>query len=105
VITNESTIGASAFYRCTGLTSIVVFDGVTSIQGVAFSGCSSLRSVVIPDSVTSIGGWAFKDCTNLTNIQFNGTTEQWRKISFDSTWNLHTNNYKITCTNGNIYKN
>ena len=52
-------IGSSAFYGCTGLTSITIPNSVTSIGNDAFSGCGGLTSVTIPNSVTSIGGGAF----------------------------------------------
>ena len=57
-----------AFYNCSGLTSVVVGDLVTSIGDSAFNGCRSLTSVEIPDSVTSIGEWAFYDCDSLTSV-------------------------------------
>ena len=57
-----------AFYNCSGLTSVTIGDGVTSIGYVAFRGCSGLTSVTIPDSVTSIGGSAFYDCDGLTSV-------------------------------------
>ena len=37
-----------AFYSCTGLTSITIPSGVTSIGAGAFSGCSSLESMTLP---------------------------------------------------------
>ncbi|MGN1315965.1 MAG: leucine-rich repeat protein [Acutalibacteraceae bacterium] len=61
-------IGRSAFYDCTSLTSITIPDSVTSIGGSAFRGCKNLTSVTIPDSVTSIGDDAFMRCENLTSI-------------------------------------
>ena len=48
-----------AFYNCSGLTSVTIGNGVTSIGNYAFSGCSGLTSVTIPDRVTSIGNYAF----------------------------------------------
>ena len=62
------TIPYRAFYNCTGLTSVTIPDGVTSIGAGAFWGCSGLTSVTIPDSVTSIGGGAFAGCTSLITV-------------------------------------
>ena len=63
-----TSIGGSAFYYCTGLTSVTIPNSVTSIGGSAFSGCSGLTSVTIPNSVTSIGDGAFGGCSGLTSV-------------------------------------
>ena len=57
-----------AFEYCSGLTSITIGNGVTSIGVGAFYNCSGLTSVTIPNSVTSIGGSAFSGCSGLTSI-------------------------------------
>ena len=54
-----TTIDWSAFYNCTGLTSITIPNSVTEIGVGAFEGCSGLTSVTIGNSVTSIGSAAF----------------------------------------------
>lgn len=68
-----TSIGNSAFYGCSSLTSINIPDGVTSIGGYAFYGCSSLTSVNIPDGVNSIGYSAFRGCSLLKNIYLYNT--------------------------------
>ena len=70
IIPNSVTsIGASAFSGCTGLTSVTIPNSVTNIGAGAFYYCSGLTSVTIPNSVTRIGDRAFFDCTGLTAIQ------------------------------------
>ena len=63
-----TSIGASAFKGCDGLTSVVIGSGVTSIGASAFLYCTSLASIIIPNSVTSIGASAFSGCSGLTNV-------------------------------------
>ena len=56
-----------AFYECSGLTSVTIGNKVTRIGNQVFFGCSGLTSVTIPNSVISIGRHAFRGCTGLTS--------------------------------------
>ena len=66
--TSNDKLGDWAFYGCSGLTSLTIPSGVTSIGDKAFRGCSRLTSLTIPSGVTSIGDWAFSGCSGLTSL-------------------------------------
>ena len=57
----------NAFWDCRQLKSVVLEDGVTTIEFQAFMHCTALASVSIPDSVTEIGINAFYN-TALTAV-------------------------------------
>ncbi len=61
-------IGDGAFHDCSGLTSVIIPNSVSSLGNGTFSYCSSLTSVIIPNSVTSIGDGAFMECSGLTSV-------------------------------------
>ena len=63
-----TSIGIAAFEYCSGLTSLTIPSGVTSIDKGTFYGCSGLTSLTLPSSVTSIGGGAFSGCSGLTSL-------------------------------------
>ena len=63
-----SRIGDRAFAFCDGCTDISIPETVTSIGDVAFGFITSLRTLSIPESVTSIGDTAFWGCTKLKSI-------------------------------------
>ena len=63
-----TTIGNSAFYGCSRLTSVTFPNSLTKIEDWAFYNCIGLTSVNIPNSVTSIGVAAFYLCSGLTSV-------------------------------------
>ena len=55
-------IGDRAFYRCEGLTSVLIPPTVVNIRLQAFSDCKNLTDVVISEGVTEIETAAFIRC-------------------------------------------
>ena len=68
-----TSIGDSAFFRCSQLASIEIPSSVKSIGDYAFYDCTGLTSITIPKSVTSIGNYAFYGCDKLTVNLENGS--------------------------------
>ena len=89
------------FSGCSGLTSVTIGNGITSIEEGAFDGCSGLTSVTIPDSVTSIGWLAFDNCSKLINVTFSGKDKATVQGMANYSWGLATG-CVIHCTDGDI---
>ena len=62
------TIGESAF-QSTGIQSIEIPEGVTTLNDRTFYTNKSLESIKLPKSITSIGNYVFKGCTSLKTIE------------------------------------
>ena len=60
-------IGQSAFYQCSDLTSVDIPSTIVSIQEDAFYK-TGLTSLEIPNSIIIIKAWAFSHCTNLLSL-------------------------------------
>ena len=84
---NVTHIGDSVFSNCDSLTSIVIPNGIKYINQFLFMGCSNLTSVEIPNSITGIRAAAFYHCSSLSDIYFNGSEDQWNKISIKESFN------------------
>ncbi len=103
---NSYYIGARAFADNTVITSVVIPEGVTRIEGWpqyvdgAFYGCSNLQSVTIPSTVTYFVG-PFRYCYKLKTITYNGTVEQWNAL-IPPDFNIYyeTGNFDVHCTDG-----
>ncbi|MGN0556128.1 MAG: leucine-rich repeat domain-containing protein, partial [Candidatus Fimenecus sp.] len=68
-----TSIGSSAFWNFTVLTSITIPGTVSNIGDCAFEHCTALASVTFSNSVTSIGDSAFEDCTALASVTFSNS--------------------------------
>ena len=69
IISNDvETIENSAFYGCSGLTTVEIPNSVTSIKNNVFNNCSGITSVTIGNGVNSVGMGAFNGCNNLKSV-------------------------------------
>ncbi len=74
-------IGKQAFYK-TKITSLIVPDGVTSIQSYSFYGCTALNTVVFGKRVNHIDESAFYNCSSITEIVIPETISRLGDYSF-----------------------
>lgn len=83
-----TSIGGSAFEKCSGFSSVNLPDSVTNIGAFAFQSCKGLTSVTIGSGITNIGNYSFRYCSNLTSVTVNATTPpSVGSSTFDSTNN------------------
>ena len=77
---NITDIPDFAFSGC-AISEMAIGKKVTKINYSAFYGCNLMKSVVIPKSVKSIISYAFYQCYALETVYYEGTAEDWAKIS------------------------
>lgn len=79
------------FYGCSGLESVVIPDGATSIGSGSFQ-CSGIKEIKIPDGVTSIGQYAFCGCTHIEETNIPDNITEIKKGAFRSCTRLNNVN-------------
>ncbi len=78
----------ASFYFCTSLENVTIPSTVKTIDEFTFSFCCSLVNVVIPEGVKSIGYVAFQDCKSLTNMTIPSTVTEIGENAFNFCHNL-----------------
>ncbi len=68
--------------KSTDITKINVFESTKVICDHAFKYCGKLTKITLPNSIISIGQSAFQGCIKLSRVYYEGTIEDWCKISF-----------------------
>lgn len=69
-------------FKTTAFETVIIRHGVETIGSGAFSGCPVLKSIYIPKSVKVIKSLPFEFSQALTDIYYQGTKEDWSKITF-----------------------
>jgi tetratricopeptide (TPR) repeat protein len=86
-------IGAAAFIDCEQIKSVIIPEGVVSIESGdgglssnygAFKGCSSLQHVTLPSNLQSIGNNAFYSCDSLKYIVIKDGVQNINSKAFSS---------------------
>ena len=91
-----------AFSGCSTIKSVVISEGVISIQNRAFNECENLESFTISTSVTRLEQYTLLYCYNLKTITFNGTKAEFNSISKAEDWNYITGTSVVHCSDGNV---
>lgn len=76
-----TTVGSSAFYQVSALTSVTFGTNVTTIAPNAIFQCPNITAVAIPASVTNIGSGPVIDCLSLTTISVNVTNSYYTNVN------------------------
>lgn len=67
------TIETTAFAECTALKELTLPQSLTSLESNVFMGCTSLATMVIPESITTLENNLFYQCTGLKNVTLPST--------------------------------
>lgn len=80
-----NTVGEGAFRGATTLTSLVVPQGIVSIEAEAFAACPKLTDVDISATVAFIGERAFDGCSALERVSFAAEPPEIAATAFSNT--------------------
>ncbi len=94
------TIGASAFYRCPNLETVIFEEGseLYEIGGAAFSGSNKLTELELPENIEVIGSLAFAS-THITQLNLGAKA---RKFGRQVTENSFIKNINVDQSNPNL---
>lgn len=99
----ESLVGLEpgAFIYCIALEDVTIPSGISVIGEETFYGCTALKEVTLPESITCIKREAFAKCKKLTQINYQGSKEQWKTITLHKAWKGEIT-LVVHCTDGDI---
>lgn len=69
-----------AFSDCSSLTEVQIPDDTEEVGKAAFARCASLKKAYIPLDMRVLGIFAFNECDELTDVYYEGTPDELKKI-------------------------
>ncbi|MCI2069036.1 MAG: leucine-rich repeat domain-containing protein [Bacilli bacterium] len=84
------------------IANIHLGEGIKTIGNCAFRSASSLKTITLPKSLVSLGDSCFDSTSRLTTINYEGTKDDWAKVTLGTNWHLESAVTEITCTDGTV---
>ena len=81
--------GNGAFRFCTGLTSLIIHNGISAIPNNTFASCRNIKNITIGNNVQSIGTTAFFNCQELTSITIPSSVTRLGDLIFANCYKLN----------------
>lgn len=82
----EHTSVVPSYYFCNSdIAEAIIQPGCLHINPSAFLNCKKLKKVILPNTLYSIQQNAFLDTVNLTEIEFDGTLDEFKRVRLG--WN------------------
>lgn len=78
------TLSSVTFYGCAALSEVTFPASLKTIESSVFDGCRNLSEVKLPASLTAIQSSVFHLCINLKTVSYDGSLEQWSRITADN---------------------
>ena len=75
-------VDTSAFFKCAGLKSVHMQEGVLMIGRACFGGCAALEEIQIPESLEIVDELAFLQCLKLPELVFGDNLKEIRRQAF-----------------------
>lgn len=75
-----TSIANYAFFKCSGITAIILPESLKNVERMAFKDCSSLKTVCLFPGVSIIGTSAFEGCSSINRVLYYGTRAEFEEL-------------------------
>lgn len=92
------------------VTAIICYDNDGDGKKTGALSGADMSNIYLPKTINYLGSGSLARCYNLVNIYYEGTKEEWSKITFYNggstylSWDSYSGNYTVNCSDG-IYSN